>query len=40
MTLIVWILLGIILAAIVCSWIIVMGPDPRKWKGGGDDGKR
>ena len=33
-----WIILGIIALALAASWVIVMGADPRKWKGGGRHG--
>ena len=37
-----WIWVVIIGATIflIVDWFIVMGVNPRKWKGGGDDGKR
>jgi hypothetical protein len=31
----VWIIIGAIIAALIIDWFIVMGPDPKKWKGGG-----
>lgn len=34
MTLIGWIGIGVIIACFVINAVIVMGPDPRKWKGG------
>ena len=30
----VWALIGIAAALLIMDWIIVMGADPRKWKGG------
>ena len=30
-----WIIIGAIIAALIIDWFIVMGPDPKKWKGGG-----
>ena len=34
-----WILAAVICAAVflVVDWFIVMGANPRKWKGGGDE---
>lgn len=29
-----WIVTGVIIACFVISAVIVLGPDPRKWKGG------
>ncbi len=30
------IIIGIV-AVLIADWLIVMGPDPRRWKGGGKD---
>lgn len=30
-----WIIIALIAAVLVIDWFIVMGTDPRKWKGGG-----
>ena len=37
-----WVWLIIILTAVflIVDWFIIMGIDPRSWKGGGKDGKR
>ena len=29
-----WVIIGIVIAFLVIDWIIVMGTNPRKWKGG------
>lgn len=34
MTTVAWIVLGIVLVGLISSWVIVMGVDPRRWKGG------
>lgn len=34
MTLAGWIVIGLIAALLVLDWLIVMGTDPRRWKGG------
>ena len=33
----VWILIGAAAVLLIADWIIVMGADPRKWKGGMKD---
>jgi hypothetical protein len=30
-----WVIIGAITAALIIDWFIVMGFDPKKWKGGG-----
>ena len=35
-----WIIISVIVMAMVIDWFIVMGPDPKKWKGGDKDGKQ
>ena len=34
-----WVILGIFVAALVVDWFIVMGANPKHWKGGKKDGK-
>ena len=34
MTWIGWTVAGVVLAFLVLDWLIVMGTDPKKWKGG------
>ena len=34
MTWIGWLAAGLIVAMLVLDWLIVMGADPKKWKGG------
>ena len=34
-----WISVGIYVLILIVNWIIVMGRDPKKWKGGTKDGK-
>ena len=29
-----WIAIIAVVAMIILSWLLVMGPDPRKWRGG------
>jgi len=33
----IWIIFGMLAVAMIINWYIVMGPDPRKWKGGKKD---
>lgn len=34
-----WIVIGVMVAIGIADWLIVMGADPRRWKGGDvDDG--
>ena len=33
----IWVFIGIMLACFVAGWLIIMGVDPRKWKGGKRD---
>ena len=37
MTIGVWILIFVILAVFVLDWLIVMGTNPKNWKGGEKD---
>jgi hypothetical protein len=30
-----WVIIGTIITALIIDWFIVMGPDTKKWKGGG-----
>ena len=32
-----WIIIGAIIVALIIDWFIVMGFDPKKWKGGEKD---
>ena len=32
-----WIIISVIVLAMVIDWFIVMGFNPKKWKGGGGD---
>ena len=34
----VWLIIGVAAVSIAVDWLIVMGADPRKWKGG-DNGE-
>ena len=36
----IWIAVGFVLVILAVNWVIVMGTDPRKWKGGGKDEQR
>ena len=33
----IWAAIGITVACFIVDWLIVMGADPRKWKGGGQE---
>jgi hypothetical protein len=33
----VWVLIGAAAVLLIADWLIVMGADPRKWKGGMKD---
>ena len=33
----IWAVIGIAAAFLIADWLIVMGADPRKWKGGGQE---
>ena len=31
----IWIVAGALAVMLIADWLIIMGADPRKWKGGG-----
>ena len=35
----IWAVVGTATIMLVIDWVIVMGADPKKWKGGGKNGK-
>jgi len=33
----IWVIIAVMTIIIIIDWFIVMGKDPRKWKGGGNE---
>ena len=33
----IWVIIAVMTIIIIIDWFIVMGADPRKWKGGGNE---
>jgi len=29
-----WVMIGVMIVCLIADWLIVMGADPRRWKGG------